>query len=155
MDEKVAQRFFAKTKRDDKPARYGLPVPCLLWTAKLDRRGYGSLWVNGRPERASRVAFFLEHGRWPEPCALHQCHNPPCVESSHIHEGTNAQNSAEMVASSRQERGEDRYNASLTESAVREIRASKETQVKLAVRFGVSQPMISSIVLRKRWKHVA
>jgi len=44
--------------------------------------------------------------------------------------------------------------AKLTEDDVRAIRASAETQATLARRYGVVQGIISSVKLRRTWKHV-
>lgn len=75
-----------------KPAEAG-PVPahtpelgpCWGWTGTTNGSGYGTILECGRRSpllRAHRVAFFLAEGRWPEPCALHKCDNPPCVRRS-------------------------------------------------------------------------
>ena len=58
------------------------------------------------------------------------------------------------------EKGEDRYNAVLTEDDVREIRAryvfrgGKNSARGLAKEFGVGYTMISAITHGHRWKHV-
>lgn len=56
--------------------------------------------------------------------------------------------------------GEDRYNATLTEDKIREIRKrylprdKKNSGRALAKEFGVWPTMICAIIQRKRWKHV-
>ncbi len=77
--------------------------PCHVWTGSVDRHGYGQIQADGRLIGAHRVAFFLAHGRWPEPCALHKCDGGEigCVRADHLVEGTFADNTADMVRKGR------------------------------------------------------
>jgi len=56
-------------------------------------------------------------------------------------------------------RGAKQWRAKLTEQTVREIRTKYATgqhlQADLAVAYGVEQTVISKVVLRRSWKHVA
>lgn len=93
-----------RTKRASDPATFWSRVdrngpvirpelgPCWMWTGSKTPQGYGSLWWSGRGARAHRVAFFIEHGRWPEPMACHHCDNPGCVRASHLYEGNAYEN---------------------------------------------------------------
>lgn len=145
---------------ESKVDRSGGKDACHLWTAGLDRWGYGQFWFRGTTRRAHRVAFFLAHGRWPEPCALHHCDNRACVNDAHLFEGTNEENIADMVSKGRQPRalGERHRSAKLTEQDVRDIRANyalcRVTQQELADRFGIADGRVSDIVNRKAWSHV-
>lgn len=75
--------------------------PCHVWIGATDDHGYGVVGFRGRGEKAHRVAFFLSEGRWPSPCGLHRCDNPPCVRRSHLFEGTKKDNSQDMAAKNR------------------------------------------------------
>lgn len=148
----MRERFFAKTMRDDASG-------CLLWTASVDRKGYGQFSIAaGRPAGAHRVAWTLAFGRWPELCVLHRCDNPGCVEITHLFEGTIADNNADMDAKGRARRVPPRPERAggvkLTWDAVREIRSSTESGPMLATRFGVSRHAISLIRLGKTWREV-
>lgn len=58
----------------------------------------------------------------------------------------------------RLKRGEDATGSKLTEESVRQIRsehASGATQKEIAARHGVSQTLVSAVVRRVIWKHVA
>jgi hypothetical protein len=70
---------------------------CWIWTRKLNSRGYASTWFEGKTRKASRVAFFVFKGHWPEDKALHDCDNPKCINPDHLHDGTTRQNAIEAV----------------------------------------------------------
>lgn len=120
-------RFFSKV-----PA--GLPSNiCWEWLGSRDtKRGYGifhtwkKLVPKGRilrPIRASRVMYFLHYRKDPgHLLVLHSCDHPPCVNPAHLFLGDVQDNSDDMVAKGRADRGEARYNAKLTEDLVMELR---------------------------------
>lgn len=162
MDEKMIARFWSKVNKDG-PVPPHLPElgPCWVWSAALDRQGYGSCWMGGgNSALAHRVAWFLHHGRWPEPCCLHKCDNPSCVRIGHLFEGTVADNNLDMIAKGRHTalRGSRRVpQAKLTESDVASIRALLAqglTQQAVADRFAVKPPAISKIACGRNWKQV-
>jgi hypothetical protein len=96
----MQERFFAKTKLADQ-----LPVmatPCLEWTASRNRKGYGQFRLDGKTERAHRVAWQIAHGPIPDGLhVLHKCDNPPCVAVEHLFLGTDADNAADRDAKGR------------------------------------------------------
>ncbi len=160
----LEQRFWSKVMRagqDD----------CWPWTAAKVVSSHGgavygkfglredeaALLGSPRTVLAHRLAFFLEHGRWPDPCALHGCDTPLCCNAenpAHVHEGTHAQNTAEMFLRGRGRPGRllgERANRSrLTDVQAAEIHvryaAGGITQQGLADEYGVSQHSVSRIV---------
>lgn len=50
--------------------------------------------------------------------------------------------------------GEQHHRAKLTDEIVREIRASRETSVALAERYGVTREAVSAVRIGRTWKHV-
>jgi hypothetical protein len=149
--------------------------PCWLWTGVIDsppRLPYGKIFLllpNGRYKitTAHRFAWELHAGPLPKGMfALHHCDNPGCVRPDHLFKGTALDNMLDKTAKDRNgrcgpknpARGSAHPKAKLTEDEVRSIRglySGGATQQSLASRFGVDQTMISCIVLRKTWKHVA
>lgn len=159
-----------------------LPLEERFWS-RVDRRGddecwpytgpingdYGAFWVRGdelgtkrgRKKQAHNVAFWLIHGRWPEPMGLHGCDNRVCCNplnpelERHVHEGTPLKNMQEMI-----ERGRKvvvRTRAKLTDDQAAEIRArwkpgQKPSQTDLAREYGVSQACISFVLLGKTYR---
>jgi hypothetical protein len=161
----LAERFWAKVNKDG-PVPLHRPDlgPCWLWIGAADAKGYGKVAAGAREEGmqlAHRVAFFLAEGRWPEPCALHHCDNPPCVRREHLFEGTYADNMADCAAKGRVVapalKGELNPYAKLTERDVRAIRARRaagETQPALAAAYGITQSAVSAIERRRAWPHI-
>jgi hypothetical protein len=113
---------------------------------------------------AHRMAWFAEYGRWPEPCALHRCDNPPCCNPAHLFEGTRADNMRDMWSKGRgvkppdnSGKGEAHCSVKLTDRAVRAIRhraAQGERKTLLAEEFSVSVSNVYAIVSRRSWDHI-
>lgn len=124
---------------------------CHLWTgSKSNADGYGSFRFQGKPRAAHRIAFFLAHGRWPDPCALHHCDNPSCVRLEHLFEGTKLDNARDRDAKRRRvvPRGERNWSAKLLDAEVAAIRLALvggSTVGELAARYAVSEPLIYAI----------
>lgn len=141
-------RFWTKVKKTK---------GCWLWTAQKDRQGYGFFWLNGRDERAHRVAWMLEHGDLPprdqEVC--HACDNPSCVNPAHLSLCTRQENTDDMVARNRQARvrGEAHGQSKLSEkdvTKIRDLRSTGVTVYAVAERFGINPSTVSKITLGKR-----
>lgn len=79
------------------------PRECWPWRGSMAPRGYGTIYVNGKNVRASRVAWSLRHGiPFPEGLdACHTCDNPSCVNPDHIWPGTKRQNALDAVRKGR------------------------------------------------------
>ncbi len=109
---------------------------------------------------AHRVAWVVWRGPIPDGLwVLHTCDNPPCCNPAHLFLGTRADNIADMVAKGRADRtkkhkGEQCHQARLTADDVRCIRASRESNIVLSRRYGVSPSNISMVRLRRTWAHV-
>lgn len=134
---------------------------CWLWTASVDRKGYGKITVRtGEKTKwviAHRAVYELLVGPIPEGMhLLHHCDNPLCVNPSHMFIGTNDDNIRDMIAKGRNNKGEDQHCAKLTESQVIEIRRKLASvdQKTLANEYGVTVGCIRAIRIRKSWKHL-
>ncbi len=159
MDKKDADRFWDKVMPDS-------GTECWEWIACTDDDGYGRFNLNRIMVQAHRVSWTEFNGPIPAGlCVLHDCDNPPCVNPVHLFLGTQADNSADMVAKGRQGerpgpglRGSDHPRAKLIESEVLEIRRlyviGDVTRQQLADRYGVRSCAISALLRRKTWKHI-
>jgi hypothetical protein len=120
-----------------------------------------NVFVDGRKVRreSARVAFLLEHGRWPTNECCHHCDNPSCVRPSHLFDGTHRENMSDahakgLASPPPHPSGMLHHSAKLTDHDVRSIRASCDAGRVLARRFGVSDVMISRIRRRLAWTHI-
>jgi hypothetical protein len=134
-------QFFANIKIDDNE--------CWIWQGALKPSGYGNVWIDGVCWITHRASWFLKFGEIPAGLrVLHDCDVRACINPDHLHLGTSADNSREMV-----ERGRYRGPAVLTLQQAHEIRSLLDeglTQVVVARRFGVSQATISHVARNTR-----
>ncbi|MGW0052081.1 HNH endonuclease signature motif containing protein [Nocardia nova] len=66
---------------------------CWIWTACLDREGYGQFGVGRGHRAAHRVSFELHRGPIPEGHELdHLCRTPACVNPAHLDPVTHTEN---------------------------------------------------------------
>lgn len=140
------------------PARFwskvdvGEPGKCWEWLAHRGNTGYGQFGIHYKLWYSHRVAWTLTYGPIPEGlCVLHKCDNPGCCNPYHLFLGTKADNTADSVRKGRMAK-------KLTEEDVLNLRklyaTGKWTQQELADEFGINQPTVSEIILRKIWKHI-
>jgi hypothetical protein len=95
-----ADRFWSKVDKSNADG-------CWLWIAAKDRDGYGSFWLEGKQQRAHRLAFALLNPGVEVPDGLvvrHECDNPTCVR--HLLLGTPLQNDMDRVARGRSATGD-------------------------------------------------
>lgn len=122
---------------------------CWNWLGSKNQTGYGHFKLGPKPKRSHRVAWELIHGPIPKGmCVLHICDNPGCCNPKHLFLGSYQDNTNDMMEKGRHGR------AKLTQSIVKQIRASKETVKKLAKHFDVSQRHIYYIKNYQTWKHL-
>ncbi len=154
----LAERFWEKVRR-------GGPNECWSWTGSKFPDGYGSFRLNGRNERAHRLAWLLVNGSlgpdhgwlWPFFQILHTCDTPPCCNPAHLRLGTDPLNKADMVGKGRQARGERHGGTRLTEAKVMEIHRLYQAGIKgrvIARRMGVGPSTVWHIVLGESWRHI-
>ena len=141
----------------------GGPDACWPWRGTKWDFGYGRFKakdrVRPRGYAAHRVAFYLTHGRWPEPCGLHECDNPPCCNPAHIWEGSKAENNVDCVKKGRRNTplGERVHWTKLVPKDVYEIRALADAGVKdpvIAAKYGIHRYTVSVIRRRINWAHL-
>lgn len=131
---------------------------CLKWPYADRGNGYGAVNnEHGKTVGAHRMMCELAHGDPPSyrHIVCHSCGNGHlgCVNPRHLRWGTVSDNSRDMIGHGTALRGNKNGSSKLKEEDAREIRRmrGRETQVSLAMRFGVSQSVVSKIQLGEAW----
>jgi len=88
------ERYWAKV--DKTTYHYGWSAECVAtgellgkcweWTASKQNGGHGQFWFNGKPVKAHRFAWYLEHGEMPAKGLVihHRCDNAVCQNVAHM-----------------------------------------------------------------------
>lgn len=134
---------------------------CWLWTGACDRRGgYGLFGTKkiSKSTKAHRISWELANGPIPTGlCVCHKCDNPPCQNVKHMFLGTNADNVEDKVNKHRQLKGEEFYNAKLTEEGVVrlfELNQQGLTHTQIEKVTGVPATTVCRVLRGEDWKHV-
>ncbi|MHA2136087.1 MAG: HNH endonuclease signature motif containing protein [Candidatus Thorarchaeota archaeon] len=125
---------------------------CWEWTGYILSSGYGQFKIACKNYRAHRIAYALSFGQ-PMGIVMHTCDNRCCCNPKHLRDGTNAENSADMVAKGRVFKpiGELHPNRKLTCHKANMIRMSTGTCIIVGKQFGVSASLVSMIRTGKAW----
>lgn len=139
---------------------------CWEWLASKDKDGYGRFRWGAEKTRAHRAAYMLFKGQIVgDLVVMHSCDNPGCVNPDHLSLGTNADNTADMVAKGRQAKGEaitkgrdyrgERHpGAKITQEQARRILADDRTHSEIADDYGVTRATISHLKRGHTWAHL-
>lgn len=135
----MVERFWIKVSKGD---------GCWIWDSADDGgRGYGQFWWGKRKYRATHVAWFLTHGKWPEGLMCHRCDNPRCVRPDHLFVGTSKDNSIDCVHKGRQSKKLSPEQV----RTIRQLRAAGFLHRQLAEMFEVDRVTISNLLSGKSW----
>ena len=140
---------------------------CWIWEGGLNSKKpgytYGLFWIHGGSTLAHRLAlsFHQEKLVGSKMEVMHACDNPLCCNPNHLSEGTHKENMQDMYKKNRREceKGENRYNAKLTNTQVKEARIlynkhKKYNTTYLAKKYGVTRSCMYKIVTHKSYIHV-
>jgi hypothetical protein len=124
--------------------KYLIPLPftgCDLFIGVTDRfNGYGMLTVNGKKEKAHRIAWKLYKGEIPKGFELlHSCDVKSCCNVNHLKIGTHAENMKDASVRKKSKSGIQKLNS----NDVKEIRSSNQLLSELAIQYKVTEATIS------------
>lgn len=136
---------------------------CWEWSGNREKSGYGNLYHEGKTLKAHRVAYMVANGcELPSSVLVrHGCDNPPCVNPSHLGQGSHQDNWDDMDRRGRVAgpitAGEGHFKAVLNSTQVLSIRDKSshgQSLGSLASEFSMSKSAIQQIVNRKTWRHI-
>lgn len=100
------ETFFWSRVDKNGPVHIVLQTRCWIWTgATMQPWRYGRIRLGRVHTGSHRYSYFLANGQWPNPMCLHRCDNPPCVNPTHLFEGTNLDNARDKLAKGRHRSG--------------------------------------------------
>lgn len=131
-----------------------------------NKNGYPLTTIKGdkRLQTVTRIVLAHKLGRPLRRAtqACHTCDNPPCVEPTHLWEGTAADNARDRDTKGRGARGVTNGRSRLDPASVRAIRAryisgnnQHESNIaSLAAEYGVKPQAIRDVIHRRTWAHI-
>jgi hypothetical protein len=100
----IADRLWERVDKNGPiPAHRPELGQCWPWTGSVEAKGYGTIKVAGKIQKAHRVAYVLTYGNISDdkPMVCHHCDNPPCCRPDHLFAGTCQDNAKDMAAKGR------------------------------------------------------
>lgn len=172
---RVADRFWKQVQKTDS---------CWIWTASLNKHGYGKAFYEGKTMSAHRLAYILTYG--PVSDGINVCHSCDkdyptndasyrrCVRPDHLFLGTTADNMKDKAQKGRCNspagernganlhpdrvaRGDNNGQSKVTSEQVLKMfeeRKAGKSQKELSAEFGIQISTVSRILNGKRWKHI-
>lgn len=136
----------------------GSPEDCWPCTStSRDGRGHRLAYVDGKYQYVHRVVYQVTYGEIPAGSfVLHRCHNSSCCNPQHLKLGDHSENLKDSYASGQRASiaGSLNGRAKLTETLVKIIRGSEDSDASLARRFNVCESAISRARKYITWKNV-
>jgi hypothetical protein len=170
LPSELEERFWIKVVRKESG--------CWEWNAGCNlppALPYGRFKFHGKEDKSHRVSWKIIRGEIPKGMwVLHRCDNPMCVSPFHLFIGTPKDNAVDSSKKGRRSKagnpwvfGEMHSNSKLTYKQVKYIRnhcipnsigGDRRTTTgrgisDMAKRFGVSNPVIRSILNGRTWRH--
>lgn len=131
---------------------------CIEFTGGQNPKGYGCFHYNGKTTGAHCAAYDLCVGDIIDDShVLHTCDNRICINPEHLFLGSTQDNSEDMKNKNRQNKGEDRPLAKLTEADViniRRLRNEGKSTIYIGAMYNISHSNVSMIARGLRWKHI-
>ncbi len=124
------------------------------------RKNYAAYTHDGKTFGWHRITCWLAHGEPSEgDNALHSCDNRACINPDHLRWGSQKENVHDAIQRNRRRdcRGERNGRAKINSNVVKAIRAiagTGPTNTQIAELYGISNQMVSRIILGEAWVSV-
>lgn len=144
----------------DRLQRKSMPEPntgCWIWIGAVNKKGYGSININGKMDKTHRVSYRLFKGSFNKKLFVcHSCDVPSCINPDHLFLGTAKDNAVDRVNKNRSNscRGDSHGRSSLCEDDVLFIRESGMRPRDLMRIFDVDRSTIWRVLRSKNWTHI-
>ena len=125
-------------------------IDCWIWTAGVNKRGYGRVSYLRRGEYAHRAAYMEANGVSGAGLIRHSCGCPSCVRPGHLKPGTQADNAKDMATMFT-------GPGHLVAQDVRDIRTlyrDGSSLRSIAAKFDIAPGTVYPIVIGKSYRHV-
>ncbi len=134
------------------------PTGCWEWT-RGKRGGYGSLVVDGKTHRLTRVSKHVFSGfDLNSPLFMcHTCDNPPCCNPEHLFPGTHRENMLDKVRKGRcnvANNGRRKMSAEMAWSIRKLYRMGFQKEI-LGKMYGMTSIGVGSIISKRTWWRLA
>ena len=149
----LAERFWQRVLCD-------VRTRCWLWQPLPPNGEHGCIYLNGRTEKAHRVAWYIMTGEWPaEKHVLHTCDVAACVNLEHLYLGGPIENTRDKLSRGRNNPpiGERARHAKLTAAdipVIRQRRLAGETLSRIAADYPIGLSAVYAITSRQSWQHI-
>jgi len=130
---------------------------CIEFTGAKDPKGYGRVGHNMKVYLAHRVSYQIVNGDIaPGMFVCHRCDNPSCINPEHLFAGTLRDNTDDMLAKGRSQkgRGETHSQVKLTSEQVKSIRLDTRIHREIAEEYGVATSYIANIKALRCWTDI-
>jgi hypothetical protein len=144
LDEALLPWIIAQTKPEG---------GCFIWNGDISN-GYGRTTFRGEQQRVHRVVWILSSGEeipkgmW----VLHRCDNSFCVRYEHLYIGNHKDNMRDMAVRDRAARAG--VSNEIVIAMRKEYTGKWGDQKRLQEKYGLIQPTVSKILLRRSRRHV-
>lgn len=135
---------------------------CLIWTGKLDNRGYGQVYALKKNRSVHKLSYYINnklesYESIGKSFVRHLCHNKKCFEPSHLILGSAKDNAGDQVKCKKSLIGETNSMATISEDTAKKIWEMKDSDLthdQKAKMFNTTRSVVKGIITGITWNNV-